>query len=143
MYSWTVVTHQVHPAYPTPYTLVLVDLDDAPGTHFVGQVPGTPEMRAGMPMELWFDDLGSVDGAVVVPNWRAGVILTRRIVDAMTTMTTYPHGVPSWIDLATPDPAASKAFYAELFGWEYSDEPTDQPGVDYTMCRSGAATRQG
>jgi hypothetical protein len=23
-----------------------------------------------MPMELWFDDLGSVDSAVVVPNWR-------------------------------------------------------------------------
>ena len=61
----------------------------------------------------------------------------------MTTMTTYPHGVPSWIDLATPDPAASKAFYSELFGWEYSDEPTDQPGVDYTMARSAGRDAAG
>ena len=51
----------------------------------------------------------------------------------MTTMTEYPHGVPSWIDLATPDPAASKEFYGALFGWEYDDQPTDQEGSDYTM----------
>jgi uncharacterized protein len=71
LYSWTVVTHQVHPAYPTPYTVVLVDLDEAPGTHLVGQVPGAPELHAGMAMELWFDELGSVDGRpAVVPNWR-------------------------------------------------------------------------
>ena len=47
LYSWTVVAHQVHPAYPTPYTVVLVDLDEAPGTHLVGQVPGTPELHRG------------------------------------------------------------------------------------------------
>ena len=51
--------------------MVLVDLDEAPGTHLVGQVPGTPELHAGMPMELWFEELGSVDGRpAVVPNWR-------------------------------------------------------------------------
>ena len=50
-------------------------------------------------------------------------------------MTSYPHGVPSWIDLATPDPSASKAFYADLFGWEYDDQPTDGGGADYTMAR--------
>jgi predicted enzyme related to lactoylglutathione lyase len=61
----------------------------------------------------------------------------------MTTMTSYPHGVPSWIDLATPDPAASKAFYAELFGWEYSDEPTDRPGSDYVMARKGEHSAAG
>jgi uncharacterized OB-fold protein len=71
LYSWTVVVHQVHPAYPTPYTVVLVDLDEAPGTHLVGQAPGAPELHAGMPMELWFEELGSVDGRpTVVPNWR-------------------------------------------------------------------------
>lgn len=52
----------------------------------------------------------------------------------MATMMSYPHGVPSWIDLATPDVPASKAFYAELFDWEYEDQPTDGPG-DYTMAR--------
>lgn len=61
----------------------------------------------------------------------------------MTTMTSYPPGVPSWIDLATPDPSASKAFYAELFGWEYTDDPTDQPGVDYTMARKGGRSAAG
>jgi len=53
----------------------------------------------------------------------------------MTTMTSYPNGVPSWIDLATPDPAASKAFYGALFGWDYDDQPTDQDGADYTMAQ--------
>lgn len=51
----------------------------------------------------------------------------------MTTMNVYASGVPSWIDLATPDPEASKGFYSELFGWTYDDQPTDQPGSDYTM----------
>lgn len=51
--------------------------------------------------------------------------------------------MPNWIDLATPDPAASKAFFAELFGWTYDDQPTDQPGTDYTMARKGAASAAG
>ncbi|HMQ25711.1 MAG TPA: VOC family protein [Acidimicrobiales bacterium] len=51
----------------------------------------------------------------------------------MTVMTSYPPGVPSWIDLATPDPEAAKSFYGALFGWEYSEEATDQPGVHYVM----------
>jgi uncharacterized protein len=71
LYSWTVVTHQVHPAYPTPYTVVLVDLDDLPGARLVGNVPGAPELTAGQPMEVWFENLGDHDGrAVVIPNWR-------------------------------------------------------------------------
>jgi predicted enzyme related to lactoylglutathione lyase len=60
----------------------------------------------------------------------------------MATMTSYPYGVPSWIDLATPDPAASKAFYTALFGWEYDDQPTDGPG-DYTMARLGGRNAAG
>ena len=35
----------------------------------------------------------------------------------MSIVTAYVNGVPSWIDLATPDPEAAQAFYAELFGW--------------------------
>jgi len=61
----------------------------------------------------------------------------------MTTMQSYPNGVPSWIDLATPDPDASKAFYGELFGWTYEDEPTDQPGSDYTMARRDGRSAAG
>lgn len=61
----------------------------------------------------------------------------------MTTVTSYAHGVPSWLDLATPDPDAAKTFYAELFGWSYTDEPTNHPGVDYTMARSGGRATAG
>lgn len=53
----------------------------------------------------------------------------------MTTMTSYANGVPSWVDLATPDPSASKKFYGELFGWNYDDEPAEPDGdsVEYAM----------
>ncbi|MCB0964858.1 MAG: VOC family protein [Acidimicrobiales bacterium] len=61
----------------------------------------------------------------------------------MVSMTSYAHGVPSWTDLATPDPEASKAFYGELFGWTYDDQATDQPGTDYTMCAKGDAAAAG
>lgn len=31
------------------------------------------------------------------------------------------HGIPCWVDLATPDPTESASFYHELFGWKYVD----------------------
>lgn len=34
----------------------------------------------------------------------------------MPLFTTYPPGTPCWVDLASPDPVASRAFYGELFG---------------------------
>ncbi len=30
-----------------------------------------------------------------------------------------PAGMPTWVDLLTPDPEASRNFYHALFGWEY------------------------
>jgi predicted enzyme related to lactoylglutathione lyase len=60
----------------------------------------------------------------------------------MTTMTSYANGVPSWVDLATPDLAASKEFYTALFGWDYDDQPTDGPG-DYTMARRNGQNAAG
>lgn len=66
LYSWTVVTHQVHPAFPVPYTVVLVDLDELPGTHFLGHIDGRPELRAGQPMEAWFETVEDT----VIPQWR-------------------------------------------------------------------------
>lgn len=66
LHSWTVVEHQVHPAYPTPYTVVLVELDDAPGVRFVGDVPGRPDLTAGMAMRVRFDEF---DGGVTLPQW--------------------------------------------------------------------------
>ena len=59
LYSWTVVAHQVHPAYPVPYTVVLVELDDHPEARLVGQLPGRPALEAGQP-----------DGGLVRPRVR-------------------------------------------------------------------------
>ncbi len=66
LHSWTVVDHQVHPAYPVPYTIVLVDLDDAPGVRLLGNLPGSPDLRDGLPMRVRFDEVA--DG-VVLPQW--------------------------------------------------------------------------
>lgn len=43
----------------------------------------------------------------------------------MPERTSYPHGVPSWADVSSPDIVASAAFYGELFGWEHvvPDDP--------------------
>jgi uncharacterized protein len=67
LHSWTVVDHQVHPGYPVPYTIVLVDLDAAPGVRLVGDLPGSPDLQPGMPMRISFDE--PADG-VVVPQWK-------------------------------------------------------------------------
>lgn len=67
VYSWTVVAHQVHPAYPTPYTIVLVELEDHPTARLVGSLPGRQELSAGQPMEVWFEAIGD---DVVLPQWR-------------------------------------------------------------------------
>lgn len=37
-----------------------------------------------------------------------------------------PNGAPTWVDVMTSDPAATQAFYSELFGWTVVD-----PGPDY------------
>ena len=46
----------------------------------------------------------------------------------------YPNGTFCWIDLGTNDAPAAKAFYGELFGWEFEDLPTGEHGT-YTVCR--------
>jgi predicted enzyme related to lactoylglutathione lyase len=39
----------------------------------------------------------------------------------MPEITHYEDGVPSWVDIGTPDPAAAVSFYGALFGWESQD----------------------
>ena len=67
LYSWTVAEHPVHPAFPVPYTVVLVDVDEAPGARLLGYLPGTPDLVDGQQMEAWFEDAGE---GVVLPQWR-------------------------------------------------------------------------
>jgi uncharacterized protein len=54
----------------------------------------------------------------------------------MAKRSSYPHGTFSWIDLATTDAQAAKAFYARLFGWEYVDMPAGE-GMIYSMAQIG------
>lgn len=67
LYSWSVVEHQVHPAFPAPYTVVLIDLDDLPGTRFVGHLPGRPELHDGAHVVADFEELAP---GVTQPRWR-------------------------------------------------------------------------
>jgi uncharacterized protein len=41
-------------------------------------------------------------------------------------VTSYKQGTPCWVDLGTPDPRATSAFFGGLFGWTatMSDDPT-------------------
>jgi uncharacterized OB-fold protein len=55
LYSWTTVEHQVHPAFPVPYTIVLVELAEEPGARLVGWLPGSPELEAGMELQAVFE----------------------------------------------------------------------------------------
>ncbi len=64
--SWTVAEHQVHPAFPVPYTLVLVALNDAPEVRLAGYLEGRPALKSGLPMKAAF--VRPADGVTLV-NW--------------------------------------------------------------------------
>lgn len=50
----------------------------------------------------------------------------------MQEVSKYPDGTFCWVDLATTDTEAAKAFYGALFGWEPFDTPAGESMV-YTM----------
>ena len=52
----------------------------------------------------------------------------------MPQVTSHRHGHPSWADLATTDPDAAKAFYGDLFGWTFQDNPMGENMV-YSMAQ--------
>ncbi len=57
----------------------------------------------------------------------------------MSTITTYPAGVPCWIDTFQPDPDAAAQFYGPLLCWTF-DEPAAMPiglAGEYRTARSG------
>ena len=60
----------------------------------------------------------------------------------MPLLLRYEHGAPCWVDLSTTDLAASRDFYAGLFGWGYTDEEMGEMGIGtYSMARvNGVAT---
>ncbi|MGI9607398.1 MAG: VOC family protein [Acidimicrobiales bacterium] len=60
----------------------------------------------------------------------------------MPTRESYDHGTPSWVDLMTTDPAGAQAFYGEIFGWDFEDNPTPD-GQVYTMASKGGRSAAG
>lgn len=72
IWSWTVVHQSAVPqlAERVPYDVVLVEPDDAPGVHVVGNLVGGPVegLHVGMAVEVAFEEAG--DG-VVLPVFRA------------------------------------------------------------------------
>jgi uncharacterized protein len=53
----------------------------------------------------------------------------------MPEMKRYEHGVPSWVDIGTPDPKAALAFYAALFDWQGQD--MGEEAGHYTIVSKG------
>jgi predicted enzyme related to lactoylglutathione lyase len=47
----------------------------------------------------------------------------------------YQHGVPSWVDVSSPDPARTRDFYASLFGWEMAVGPPEAGGYAIAQVR--------
>ena len=54
----------------------------------------------------------------------------------MGQRSSYPEGVPSWVDLMTIDPPGSRRFYGALFGWSFDISPDAATG-NYTQCQLG------
>jgi predicted enzyme related to lactoylglutathione lyase len=53
----------------------------------------------------------------------------------MPEMTGYSHGVPSWVDIGTPDVPGALSFYGELFGWDGQD--MGEESGHYTIVSKG------
>jgi uncharacterized protein len=45
----------------------------------------------------------------------------------------YEAGVPSWIDIGSPDPQGAAEFYGALFGWEAPEGPPESGGYRVAM----------
>jgi uncharacterized protein len=66
IYTFSVVQRQVHPAFPAPCTLIVVELDDAPGVRLMGNLPGEPDVEVGAAVEGVFEQVE--DSALL--RWR-------------------------------------------------------------------------
>jgi predicted enzyme related to lactoylglutathione lyase len=55
----------------------------------------------------------------------------------MGKRTEYAPGTFSYVELSTDDADGAKSFYAELFGWDYEDNPLPEEagGGVYTLCK--------
>lgn len=66
LYSHSTTERELRAGFDPPYTVVVVELDDAPGVRLFGYLPGRPELSIGMPMQARFD---TVDDDVTLVQW--------------------------------------------------------------------------
>ena len=50
----------------------------------------------------------------------------------------YDHGVPSWVDIGTPDIPKAIEFYSGLFGWQIEQGPPEAGGYSIALLRNRA-----
>ncbi len=71
VYSWIVVTHNIHPAFAgdVPYVVVVAELEEQEGLRIPGNLIDCEAgaIRGGMPVEVVFED---VTPEVTLPKWR-------------------------------------------------------------------------
>jgi uncharacterized OB-fold protein len=71
LYTFTVVHHASHSAVvgQLPYVAAVVEFPELPGVRLISNVTGVgpAELRIGMPLQLWWDDIG--DG-MMVPRFK-------------------------------------------------------------------------
>lgn len=77
VHAWTVITHQVHPAFPVPYTVALIDLDGLEsGARLLAHIRGEADLRVGQPMRVRFE---RDRNGTVLPNWAAAPLATQEV----------------------------------------------------------------
>ncbi len=55
----------------------------------------------------------------------------------------YEEGVPSWVDVSSPDQAVAKAFYSALFGWDIQEGPPEVGGYSIATLKGRSAAGVG
>ena len=67
IYSYTLVSHQVHPDFPVPYTVILVELSDVPEVRVIGHLDGRPDVYIGQPVVA---EMSPLQDGTRLPTWR-------------------------------------------------------------------------
>jgi uncharacterized OB-fold protein len=66
VYSWAVVRHPVHPAFPVPYTVALVALTEYPSVRLMARIDGAPPLHEGQRMRFITNQDST---GVMLPQW--------------------------------------------------------------------------
>jgi uncharacterized OB-fold protein len=56
IYSYTIVRHQTHPAFPVPYTMVLVEMEEGPRLIAQLQAPEEAPFEIGSAVHVEWED---------------------------------------------------------------------------------------